>query len=133
MTFFVAFLFFILTPGVLIVLPPNMTGPNASYIVTATHALIFAVVYYFTKKMVWNLFYDKTNEGFAVNTPVQKLVDGSSCIKNESCSSNNCVKTSGVCLNTSGVSQNPSKNCLKPEDCSTGFKCMGISGTCNKK
>lgn len=58
MTLFVALLFFVLTPGVLIVLPPNMIGtPNALYIVAATHALVFAVIYYLTKRIIWRNLY----------------------------------------------------------------------------
>ena len=58
MTLYVTLLFFILTPGVLVVLPPNMIGqPNALYIVAATHALIFAVIYQLTSKIVWRTFY----------------------------------------------------------------------------
>ena len=60
MTLYVSLLFFILTPGVLVVLPPNMMGqPNALYIVAATHALIFGIVYQLTSKMVWRTFYPK--------------------------------------------------------------------------
>lgn len=57
MSLFVAFLFFLLTPGVLVVLPPNMFGPNALYIVAATHALVFAVVYHLIKPIVWRTLY----------------------------------------------------------------------------
>ena len=57
MSLFVALLFFVLTPGVFVVLPPNMNGPNSFYTVAVTHAIIFAVVYHFTSKMVWNILY----------------------------------------------------------------------------
>ena len=60
MTLYVTLLFFILTPGVFVVLPPNMIGqPNALYIVAATHALIFAVIYQLTSSMVWKAIYPK--------------------------------------------------------------------------
>lgn len=66
MTLFVAFLFFILTPGVLVVLPPNMFGPNAVYVVAATHAVIFAVLYHFIKRMIWNALYENENSSTEV-------------------------------------------------------------------
>ena len=63
MTLFVALLFFVLTPGVLIVLPPNMIGtPNALYIVAATHALVFAAVYYLFKKLVKHTLFPKSHK-----------------------------------------------------------------------
>ena len=42
-------LFFVLTPGVLLSLPPK----GSKLIVAATHALVFALVWTFTHKMVW--------------------------------------------------------------------------------
>ena len=51
---FVAFLFFILSPGILLSLPP--TGNK--YTVAAVHAVVFSLVYYFTHKMVWNALKD---------------------------------------------------------------------------
>ena len=44
-------LFFVLTPGVLVYLPPK-----SSKMVTAlTHAAIFAIIWQITHKMVWNV------------------------------------------------------------------------------
>ena len=58
MTLFVALLFFVLTPGVLVVLPANIIGtPNALYIVAATHALVFVVIYHLTKRIIWRTLY----------------------------------------------------------------------------
>jgi hypothetical protein len=48
-TFFVAVLFFVLTPGVLLRLPPG----GSKLVVAATHAVVFALVYHFTHKLVW--------------------------------------------------------------------------------
>ena len=48
---YLAVLFFVLTPGVLVSLPPG--GSKLS--VAAFHAVVFAVVYHFTHKMVWRL------------------------------------------------------------------------------
>ena len=58
MSLFVAALFFVLTPGVLLRLPPG----GSKMAVAATHAVVFALVYHLTNKMVWKFFYG--NEGF---------------------------------------------------------------------
>lgn len=47
-TIYAAILFFLLSPNVLLRLPP--TGNK--YVVAATHAIVFAVVFYFTNKYV---------------------------------------------------------------------------------
>ena len=57
MTLFVAALFFVLTPGVLVKLPP---GGN-KYTVAAVHAVVFAVVYSLVHKAVLHYLYP---EGF---------------------------------------------------------------------
>ena len=48
---YVAVLFFVLTPGVLLSLPPK----SSKFVVAATHAVVFAIVYHLTHKMVWKL------------------------------------------------------------------------------
>ena len=48
---YVAVLFFVLTPGVLLSLPPK----SGKFVVAATHAVVFAIVYNLTYKMVWKL------------------------------------------------------------------------------
>jgi len=59
-TIYSAILFFILTPNILVRLPPK----SSKFVVAATHAVIFALVFHFTCKIVWkatsNLF-----EGFS--------------------------------------------------------------------
>jgi hypothetical protein len=50
MSLFIAVLFVVLTPGVLLRLPPG----GSKWVVAATHAVVFALVYHFTHKMVWN-------------------------------------------------------------------------------
>jgi hypothetical protein len=50
-TLYVAVLFFALTPGVLLRLPPK----SGLMTVAAVHALVFAVVWHFTHKIVWSL------------------------------------------------------------------------------
>lgn len=47
---YVAFLFFILTPAILVRLPPKA----GKFTVAAFHAVVFALVLHFTGKIVWN-------------------------------------------------------------------------------
>ena len=55
MSLFTAVLFFVLTPGILLSLPPG-----ASFVTKAMfHAVVFALVYHFTHKMVWKTIYGK--------------------------------------------------------------------------
>lgn len=49
--FYVFALFFLLTPGVLLSLPPRA----GKFTVAATHALVFALIWHFTHKFVWRL------------------------------------------------------------------------------
>jgi hypothetical protein len=46
---YVAILFFVLTPGILLSLPKG----GSKFKVAGVHALVFAVVFYFTHKLVW--------------------------------------------------------------------------------
>ena len=46
---YLALLFFILSPNVLLRLPPN----GGKLTVAAVHALVFAIIVYFTQHMVW--------------------------------------------------------------------------------
>jgi hypothetical protein len=48
-TLYSALLFFILTPGILLRLPPG----GSKITVAITHAIVFAIVYYFMHKAVW--------------------------------------------------------------------------------
>jgi hypothetical protein len=59
MSLFVAALFFVLTPGVLLRLPPG----GSKLMVAATHAVVFALVYHLTNKTAWKMLYGY--EGFA--------------------------------------------------------------------
>jgi hypothetical protein len=43
-------LFFLLTPGILLSLPPG----GSKMMVALTHAVVFALVWQLTAKMVWN-------------------------------------------------------------------------------
>lgn len=51
MSLYVAALFFVLTPGVLLSLPKG----GSKLTVAGVHALVFALVFYLTHKMAWNL------------------------------------------------------------------------------
>jgi hypothetical protein len=55
MSLFTAALFFVLTPGVLLSLPPG----GSKLVVAATHAAVFALVWHLTHKMVWKFLYPK--------------------------------------------------------------------------
>ena len=48
---YAALLFFILTPGVLLSLPKN----GGKFTVAAVHAVVFALIFHFTHKLVWRL------------------------------------------------------------------------------
>ena len=50
-TLYVAVLFIVLTPGVLLTLPKG----GSKLTVAAVHALVFAVIYHFTHKAVWRM------------------------------------------------------------------------------
>ena len=49
MTLYTALLFLILTPGILLRLPPG----GSKLTVAITHAIVFALAYHFTHKAVW--------------------------------------------------------------------------------
>ena len=49
MSLFVAALFFVLTPGIVLSLPPK----GSKYVVALTHAVVFALVYALVHKMVY--------------------------------------------------------------------------------
>jgi len=64
MSAFLAVLFILLTPGVLLTIPPK----GSKIIVAAViHGIIFALIYHFTHKTVWK--WTRKYEGFA-NKPV---------------------------------------------------------------
>lgn len=60
---YAAILFFILTPSVLLRLPKN----GGKFTVAAVHALVFALIFHFTHKLVWRL--GAKMEGMAGMTP----------------------------------------------------------------
>jgi hypothetical protein len=48
---YAAILFFLLTPAILLRLPPN----GSKMTVAAVHAVVFAIIFHFTHKFVWRL------------------------------------------------------------------------------
>jgi len=68
MTLFVGALFFVLTPGILVTLPPK----SSATVVALTHALVFALVYSLTHKMVYRFLY----EGFAPEGKDKNMLTG---------------------------------------------------------
>ena len=67
-TIYTAFLFFILTPGVLVTLPPK----SKKMIVIGTHAAIFALIFHFTHHIVWKM--SNNFEGFREgNTSTKRI------------------------------------------------------------
>jgi hypothetical protein len=48
---YAALLFFLLTPSILLSLPPK----GSKYVVAAVHALVFALIFHFTHKLVWRM------------------------------------------------------------------------------
>ena len=55
MFLFSALLFYVLTPGILLTIPPK----SSKTIVALVHALVFSTVWYFTHNLFWN-----ATEGF---------------------------------------------------------------------
>ena len=51
MSVYAALLFFVLTPGVLLALPPGASP----LVQAATHAVVFGLVWWLTHKAVWKL------------------------------------------------------------------------------
>lgn len=73
---YTAVLFYVLTPGILLSLPPK----GSKMLVAATHAVVFALVYKFTYKAAWRMsmnfdgFQDKNKnmQGFQNNNAAMK-------------------------------------------------------------
>ena len=99
---YLAALFFVLTPGILLTLP---TGGSKT-VVAATHAVVFVVLVYFTLGFFENMEYDydESEEGFQYNAyfarnigpvrytppPPRRGGRGASCSVGNQCSSNRC-------------------------------------------
>ena len=72
-------LFFVLTPGVLLSLPPK----SSKYVVALTHAVVFGLVYGLTHKHVWRLSHkmghrDGFQEGSVLNNIGNAVTGGNS-------------------------------------------------------
>jgi hypothetical protein len=71
-TIYAAILFFLLTPAILVRLPPS----GSKWTVAAVHAVVFALIFHFTHKLVWRL--GASLEGFdditsvPISTPKSK-------------------------------------------------------------
>ena len=88
---YVAILFFILTPSVLLRLPPK----GSIVVVAALHAVVFALIYYFTHKIVWKLSIRWMNptEGFREGYKFGQYVCGAPahpCPDNKFCIDRTC-------------------------------------------
>ena len=59
---YAAVLFFLLTPSILVSLPPK----GGKYVVAGVHALVFAIIFHFTHKLVWR--FGISLEGMASST-----------------------------------------------------------------
>ena len=70
---YVAFLFFILTPAILVRLPPK----GGKFTVAGFHAVVFALILHFTGKMVWN--FSRSIEGFQEGVAVNENGFKSKC------------------------------------------------------
>ncbi len=80
MSLAIAALFFVLTPGVLLSLPRG----GSKFVVAATHAVVFALVFHFTQKTLMDLSrqYELFEDAKAPCSPPGKAPekDGSCCI-----------------------------------------------------
>lgn len=65
MSLFVAVLFVALTPGILLSVPAKGSKITKAMV----HGLVFALVFHFTHRMIWNYFYGRW-EGFFTGNPI---------------------------------------------------------------
>jgi len=108
--------FFVLTPRVLVALPPK----GKIYTIALVHALIFAIIYYILHNFFCDTHAVKKQEGFFQATPTGGL--GYDCDLPSDCKSNTCKNN--VCAVIPGTTG--SKCGIKA--CSPGFAC--INGMC---
>jgi|APGre2960657444_1045066.scaffolds.fasta_scaffold00016_12 hypothetical protein len=85
MSLYVAALFFVLTPGVLVSLPPG----GKKMTVALVHALVFAAVYQLTHKMVWRALYEGFEAAGATAT-VMACEKDADCTAPMMCKSKKC-------------------------------------------
>ncbi len=73
-------LFFVLTPGILLSLPPK----GSKMVVALTHAFVFALVWHFTCKMVWRSTNGIFKGMYGMSTPTSgPMKEGYGCDKKE--------------------------------------------------
>ena len=95
MSLVIAALFFVLTPGVLVSLPPG----KGKFVVAATHAAIFALVFHFTHKTLMDLgrkyeLFESPSEGSNSKcTPKNGALP-----KGGSCCRGTMVNVNGICM-----------------------------------
>ena len=85
MSLYLVALFVALTPGVLISLPPK----GKKLTVALTHAVVFAVVYQLTHKMVWRALYEGFEAAGAAAT-VMACEKDADCTAPMKCKSKKC-------------------------------------------
>jgi hypothetical protein len=73
---YIILLFILLTPGVLISIPKG----GSRLAVAATHGVLFAIAYYFTRKIVWKAIL--SIEGFQSCQTDENCKDGYRCLNN---------------------------------------------------
>jgi hypothetical protein len=62
MSIYVAFLFVLLTPGILVRLPSR----GSLITVALVHGVVFAIIYHFTHKLVWRATYGTTEAMYPI-------------------------------------------------------------------
>jgi hypothetical protein len=73
-TLYVAILFFVITPGVLVRLPPK----GGKFTVAAVHAVVFALIFHFSQKLIWRM-----GEGFKEGAVQCGMADKRPCTEKE--------------------------------------------------
>ena len=68
---YAALLFFLLTPAILVSLPPK----GGKFTVAAVHALVFALIFHFTHKIVWRFGVSLEGMAAGATTAAKKSVD----------------------------------------------------------
>ena len=123
MSLFVVFLFVVFTPGVLFVVPRG----GKKNTVALTHAVIFALVYHFTHKFVWDM--TRNYEGFASATcnkysyrgPLISCPSGQQCTQDPGTFKGTCnpIPCGGT---TNGACTSQQEKCMNVDG---SYKCIG--------
>jgi hypothetical protein len=87
-TLYAALLFFALSPNVLLRLPPK----GDKFLVAGVHAIIFALIFHFTYKMVWQV--SVGGEGFKEGVAACAKA-GQSCANKTCCGTLTCRRSKG--------------------------------------